>query len=553
MAAPPITPDSLLVNDALGWHQGDDTITYSFISSVPGYYPKVDTDDDGVVDSFLIDTGDEGSPDFTVPIGASVAISKKEVGFARAALKEWASVANLNLVEVKPGPGVKVADITLGAYAFADENTYGFVGDIPDAGTGARLGQPSRVGDFWLNRGMPDQGSADYGNTGWQTYLHELGHALGLHHPDDEGEPASPIPRHNNQYTVMSYVAHPSMASLPDDAQDWPITPMLYDIAALQSLYGANLDTRAENTTYFGPGAGSAYALRDGGLLANGRTAILTVWDGGGTDTIDASNQTAAVKIDLNPGAFSTIGAFADNVAMALAVTVEGVVVNLIENATGGRGNDSLVGNVGDNVLDGRGGADTLRGGRGNDTYVVDNARDKVFEAKGQGKDILVATTSYALAAGQEVETLQFAKSTGSKAFALTGNEFAQTLIGNAGANTLDGGLGGDLLTGRGGADSFVFASKLGSGNVDRIADFSDEDTIRLDDAIFRTLTAGQLSDGLFKNISTGKADANDQILYKQATGQLFYDADGFGKGAAVLFAVLDNKVALSAADILVA
>ncbi len=36
------------------------------------------------------------------------------------------------------------------------------------------------------------------------------------------------------------------------------------------------------------------------------------------------------------------------------------------------------------------------------------------------------------------------------------------------------------------------------------------------------------------------------------ATGEVFYDADGAGQGAAVLFAVLDNKATLTGADFLV-
>ena len=63
---------------------------------------------------------------------------------------------------------------------------------------------------------------------------------------------------------------------------------------------------------------------------------------------------------------------------------------------------------------------------------------------------------------------------------------------------------------------------------------------------------SGALSGSAFKNLSAGAADADDRILYKQATGELFYDADGSAKGGAILFAVLDNHAALTAADILV-
>jgi Ca2+-binding RTX toxin-like protein len=46
--------------------------------------------------------------------------------------------------------------------------------------------------------------------------------------------------------------------------------------------------------------------------------------------------------------------------------------------------------------------------------------------------------------------------------------------------------------------------------------------------------------------------DGNDFIVYNKTTGALSYDADGSGSGAAVKFAVIENKVALTAADFLV-
>ncbi len=553
--ASPITPDSLLVGDAGGWHTGNRTITYAFITQVPNYYPKVDTNKDGKVDSYLISEDDNPALNSVVPFGASVAMGKAEAALTRLAIREWADVAKLNLVEVKPGPGVKTADITLGSYEFADENLFGFVPALPrstDADNPAgRLGVPSAHGDFWVNTGNPLQVGAVYGNTGWQTYLHELGHALGLEHPAGVGEPTSPTPFHNNQYTVMSYVAHPGMEGIPAADQDWPITPMMYDIAAIQKLYGANLETRTGATTYFG--AKGQYALKDGGLLANGRTALLTVWDAGGIDTLDASNQSGSVKIDLNPGAFSTIGKVANNIGLALAHTVDGVIVNLIENATGGSAADTLVGNVGNNLLNGGGGVDRMIGGAGNDTYIVDSARDVVVEAASAGKDTVLSFVSYALAAGQQVEGLQLLSATGRAALNLTGNEFGQTLVGNNGANVLNGGAGLDVLMGRGGGDTFVFVTTLGRGNVDHIVDFATEDTIRLSKSLFSALAPGELKATEFKDIVKAKVDADDHILYDSRNGDLFYDADGSGKAAAVKFAVLDNKAAITHADFLIA
>ncbi len=220
---------------------------------------------------------------------------------------------------------------------------------------------------------------------------------------------------------------------------------------------------------------------------------------------------------------------------------------------TGNEFAQTLRGNGGDNVLDGRGGADAMAGGDGNDIYGVDQAGDRVYEGAGGGYDRVFATSSYALKAGQEIEGLQLLAATGRSKFDLAGNEFGQVLVGNNGANALDGKGGGDALTGRGGADTFVFSTALGAGNVDRIVDFAAEDTIRLSKSVFAALAPGQLKTSEFKDIAKAKVDADDHILYDSRSGDLFYDADGSGKAAAVKFAVLDNKAALTHSDVLIA
>ncbi|GAA0264031.1 hypothetical protein LNAOJCKE_5626 [Methylorubrum aminovorans] len=217
---------------------------------------------------------------------------------------------------------------------------------------------------------------------------------------------------------------------------------------------------------------------------------------------------------------------------------------------TGNEFANTLIGNAGANVLDGGAGIDEMRGGAGNDTYFVDNARDRVIESAKGGTDTVISMVSYALAAGQEIERLQ--ATSGKAKLDLTGNAFGQTLVGNTGANVVDGGLGTDLLTGGAGADTFVFSTALGAGNVDRITDFATEDTIRLSKSVFAALAPGQLGASALKNLDKAKIDADDRVLYKQSTGELFYDADGSGKAAAVKFAVLDNHAALTHLDFLV-
>ncbi|MBD0415983.1 calcium-binding protein [Tianweitania sp. Rool2] len=208
-------------------------------------------------------------------------------------------------------------------------------------------------------------------------------------------------------------------------------------------------------------------------------------------------------------------------------------------------------GNAGNNTLDGKAGADTLAGHAGNDTYYVDNAGDNVVEANGEGTDKVISTVSYTLA-GRYVETLDLVGTDNTNA---TGNKTANLLDGNNGNNVLNGMLGNDTLAGKGGADTFVFDQLLGASNVDHISDFSAvDDTIRLENAVFIGLSTGGLSSAAFRSNTTGLAgDASDRIIYETDTGELYFDRDGSGSTyAPVLFAVLDNKAAVTYQDFIV-
>ena len=99
------------------------------------------------------------------------------------------------------------------------------------------------------------------------------------------------------------------------------------------------------------------------------------------------------------------------------------------------------------------------------------------------------------------------------------------------------------------------FSPSTMSVSLDRITDFrnaqGDNDTIRLENAVFTGLANGNLSTAAFRQ-GTQAADADDRVVYNNTTGELFFDADGNGAGAQVLFAVLDNPITLSNADFVV-
>lgn len=398
--------------------------------------------------------------------------------------------------------GGEVGDITFGAYNGFTDSAYGWVSGSP--GT---LGRPSVAGDVWINYANAEQRAEAYGNTGFQTYIHELGHALGLSHPGGNGD----NPATNNQWTVMSYNPHPSQAAIPDAQKVWPITPMMLDIQAIQNLYGVNTATRSGNTTYFGPKVTDstevAYQIGDHGRLSNGRPIMMTIWDGRGTDTINAGNQSDAVKIDLNPGHFSSIGTningtpLTNNIGIAFAVTVAGVVVNYIENAIGGSKNDTIIGNGVANKLEGGLGIDQLSGWAGNDILLGGPGNDGLNG--GVGFD----TASYAginTAVTASLTTNRSSGGGGTDTFIsienLTGGNGNDSLTGNGIANVLLGGIGGDTLVGRGGADrmnggagadifSYLAVSDSLNTARDLIQSFTAEDTInvRAVDAITST------------------------------------------------------------------
>jgi len=207
-------------------------------------------------------------------------------------------------------------------------------------------------------------------------------------------------------------------------------------------------------------------------------------------------------------------------------------------------GNDTLTGLAGDDTLDGGAGNDSMVGGLGDDTYYVDSTGDKVVELANQGTDTVVSDISLSLAKVANVENWV---GIGSADIAATGNALGNALTGNSGSNTIDGGLGNDTLTGGAGADTFVFSSKLGVTNADTITDFvSGVDKIQLSKSVFSKFKAGAVPQANFvSGDANAKAlDSNDYLIFNGH--QLLYDADGSGKGVAVVVANIVGTVVAS-------
>jgi Ca2+-binding RTX toxin-like protein len=262
-----------------------------------------------------------------------------------------------------------------------------------------------------------------------------------------------------------------------------------------------------------------------------------------GSANINGTGNAAANTIVGNPG---------DNVLSSEVGndTLRGEGGN--DTLNGGAGNDTLNGGVGSDTLNGGSGADVMTGGAGNDTYVVDNVGDSVTESPGEGSDRVRSLISYTL--GANVEHLFLI---GSANINGTGNTAANTIVGNPGDNVLSGGVGNDTLRGEGGndtlnggagADAFLFNTPLSAAtNVDTVVDFSTvSDKILLENSIFTAVGApGTLAANAFF-IGASAHDANDRIIYNNATGALNYDSDGIGAASGTQFAILSTGLALT-------
>jgi serralysin len=458
------------------------------------------------------------------PAYAATPLSAGQIAAIEEALLAWAAVADISFEEVIDS-ATEAGDLRFATTAYPDTFAHAYLpSDFAYGGDAWFLGDDETLLD------------ATPGGYGYLTFLHEIGHTLGLKHPhdDDNGFPAVAPSKDSKSFSVMSYRDFPGqdIEVKPGSTYYWytdfyPTTPMLHDVAAIQYLYGANTSDTSD----------SVYQWDTDEQIYE------TIWDAGGEDTISWANQSSAALVNLNDGEWSKLGPPIH--VMTDEDEVAGIHFNgftaaiafgaMIENAIGGEGDDTLIGNEGENLLEGGNGNDSLVGGSGNDTldggagddvFFVDSLDDLVIG--GAGDDTVHALLDGYVQPG-DVEFLFLpepppeepadqlvngdnasnAIQSGDGADTLLGNEGDDTLSGGAGGDSILGGVGNDTLQGNQGADTLRGA--LGN---DELRGGQDDDVVysgQGNDQALGALGADELRGGLGNDTLQG-GQGNDTL-----------------------------------------
>jgi len=330
---------------------------------------------------------------YTDDVGEIVAVpfSAQQAADTRLALAKISEYINVTFVEVEE-VGDAVGTIRFGINTITDEE-----GNYREgiAATGDPPSEEPRGGDVWFNKwftnvadfstGLVRYGEGD--NIGSQTgdgdvtvLYHEIFHTLGIEHPGDH--PTIPFPEGKNsrEYTVMAGEFNNTLPTVHIDGVNYVVasTPMVYDIAAIQYLYGANMTHNSGDTTYsFDPDT----------------PFIEAIWDAGGNDTLDFSNFSKSNTISLVDGEHSTIGFDAktnEDVDWSMTDNL-GIAFNaIIENAIGGSGADTITGNSSRNNIEGGAGNDTIDGGAGIDTAIYKDSSSNFIITKNDNGTVSV-------------------------------------------------------------------------------------------------------------------------------------------------------------------
>jgi Ca2+-binding RTX toxin-like protein len=418
------------------------------------------------------------------PFNGFQAFTAGQQAAAKQAMALWSEVANITFKQVTE-TATNVGDIRFGNSASVTQDPTAVAwAYTPYEDNDPNVHYPEN-GDIWFDKQYPFNLQLAPGQEGFWTMLHEIGHAIGLDHPFDDGVPGEPVlaGQDTDQYTVMSY-------TLELATNAYASTPQLLDILAIQYIYGANMNTRKGNDVY---------------KFSATTEVNRAIWDAGGIDTLDLSNQATGSFISLIDGTHSKFsfhngqnGPTSSLLGIAFGVTIEnafggagndeiwgnaaanrltggngldvlegldgadrlegGAGVDTLVGATGtdfldgGTGDDELHGGSADDTLSGGAGIDLLYGGSGNDLYILDSASDVVEDSGGEEGDGIQAS----FLIGKFFADIENYKYTGAAAWTFTGDGLGNELSGGSAGDKLDGAGGDDPLLGNGGNDTLT-------------------------------------------------------------------------------------------------
>ena len=492
---------------------------------------------------------------FDVPPGGTLdvdisALTPAGQQLARWALESWTNVTGIDFRFVSSADAhITFDDDEEGAFSYSTSSG------------GRILSSHVNVSSAWL---------AHFGTSldgySFSTYIHEIGHALGLGHAGGYNVDATygvdnEFLNDSWQATVMSYFSQTENTHI-DASYAQCVTPMIADIIAIQDLYGVPTDVHSGDTVYgansnVGGYLGRLFALMTGGEsdpgVYGGGPVTLTLHDTGGTDTLDLRTDTRDQRVDLRPEGISDVFGLTGNLSIARATVIENLIAGsghdtVIGNAasnrlegragndrlTGNAGNDMLVGGVGDDVLRGGSGTDRLWGGGGNDRLWGGGGNDRLIGgagadrlAGGAGRDtadygrsgagvtLNLATAGTASGGDAEGDRVSGIEDVVGSAHddALTGDGADNKLAGNAGNDRLIGGAGDDVLIGNAGDDTLWGGSGddtlWGGTGADRLVGGAGADRVA-GGAERDTADYGRSGAGVTLNLATGAASGGD-------------------------------------------
>lgn len=466
----------------------------------------------------------------------------------RSALMSYASVANFTFAEITE---TATQHATL---RFAQS-------DLPSTAWAYLPSTAAEGGDAWFNRSSGYYSSPYKGNYAYTTVLHEIGHSVGLEHAHEHY--VMPVNRDSMEYTVMSYrsyIGGSTTSGYTNETWGYAQSLMMYDIAAVQHLYGANYSTNQGNTNYsWSPTTGEMFINGVGQGAPGGNRVFLTVWDGGGKDSYNFSNYMTALAIDLRPGFWSTVsatqlaklrydGSQIASGSIANALLHDGDLRSLVEDAIGGSAGDSIVGNVAANALYGLGGNDSLFGGEGDDALLGGAGADRLDGGGGLDTAFYsqAAATNAVTGIGVLVDLATPSLNSGEAAGDLYvnvegvfGSDYHDSLRGDVAANVLLGMLGNDALYGRDGNDIM-----LGGAGADWLEGGAGQDSTYYSQAgPTNSVGMGLLVDLVLQAFNTGDAAGDRFSSVENVVASAYHDDLRGDEAANVLHARQGNDV----------